>query len=49
MTGFFRKRAVSQIDELLINGKRYNEEQIKDLLKRFGHEILPTTTKKKKG
>lgn len=33
MTGFLKERAVSQIDEILINGKRFKEEQIKEVLK----------------
>lgn len=48
MTGSLKGRAISQIDKLLINGKEYTEEQIKDLIKRFGHEIIPISKKTKK-
>lgn len=33
MTGYLRDRPVGQVDELLINGKRFKEEQIKEVLK----------------
>ena len=47
MTAFFKGRAVSQVDKLLINGKEYTEKQIKDLIKRFEHEIIPAEKKKR--
>ncbi len=33
MTGFFRGKGVSQVDEILVNGKRFSEKQLKEILK----------------
>ena len=33
MTGFLKEKAISQIDEVLIDGKRYTEEEIKKAIK----------------
>lgn len=43
MTGFLKGKAISQVDELLMNGKRFTEKQIKEVMK----DIEPF--KKKKG
>jgi len=43
---FFKGRAVSQVDELLIDGERYAESDIKKIIKENG---LKPATKKKKG
>ena len=48
MTGFFKGRAKSQIDKLLIDGEEYTDKQIKDLVKRFNHEIIPAEKSNKK-
>jgi len=33
MTAFFKKKAVSQVDEILIEGKFYTEHEIKKIIK----------------
>lgn len=38
MTGYLKGKAVSQVDELLIDGKRYSEAEIKELLKKIDKE-----------
>ena len=43
MTGFLKGKAITQVDELLINGERYTEQQIKEILK----GIEPTKKAKK--
>ena len=40
MTGYLKGKPISQVDMLLIDGKEYTEAQVKDLLKRFSHEIV---------
>lgn len=35
MTGFLKGKAISQIDELLIEGKRYKEADIKEIIKKM--------------
>lgn len=47
MTGFFKGKGKSQIDKLLIDGKEYTDKQIKDLVKRFAHEIIEVKKGKK--
>ena len=32
MTAFFKGRAVSQVDEILINGKKYKSEDLKKMI-----------------
>lgn len=46
MTGFLRGRAVSQVDELLIDQERYSEWDIKEMITKHG---LKPIAKKKKG
>ena len=48
MTGSLNNRYISQIDKVLIDGKEYTDTQIKDLVKRFNHEIVPVEKGKKK-
>jgi len=48
MIGFLKGKTKSQIDKLLIDGKEYEESQIKDLVKRFEHEIIPVEKKRGK-
>lgn len=45
MTGFFREKARGQIDVILINGQKFGEEQIKELLK--GVKANPILKKEK--
>jgi len=33
MTGFLKGKGVSQIDEILMDGKRFSEKQLKEILK----------------
>ncbi len=33
MTGFFKGRAIGQVDTVLINGKPYTDKEIRELLK----------------
>jgi len=33
MTAFFKQKAVSQVDEILIEGKKYSEVEIKQMIK----------------
>ena len=33
MTGFFKGKAISQIDKILIDGKEYTEAELKQILK----------------
>lgn len=47
MIGFLKGKAISQIDKVLIDGKEYTDEQIKDLVKRFNKEITPVKKSKK--
>lgn len=44
MTAFLKGKAVSQFDEMLINGKRFHQEQLKEILK----DIEPKKPTKKK-
>jgi len=44
MTGFLKEKAVGQVDEVLINGKRFCEKQIKEVLK----DVVPWDKKKVK-
>ena len=34
MTAFFKGKARSQVDELLIEGKRYSEKELKEIIKK---------------
>lgn len=33
MTAFFKGKGVSQVDEVLIEGKRYTDKELKEILK----------------
>lgn len=33
MTGFFKGKAVSQVDAILVDGQRFEEKQLKEILK----------------
>ena len=44
MTGFFKGKGVSQVDEILVNGKRFGEKQLKEVLR----DVEPYPIKKKK-
>lgn len=33
MTGFLKGKAISQVDMILINGKKYTEAELKQILK----------------
>lgn len=35
MTAFFKGKAVSQVDEILIDGKSYTEDEIKEVVKKI--------------
>jgi hypothetical protein len=45
VTGFFKNNAVSQIDIILIDGKKYSEKDIKEFIK---NGLTEHTDKKKK-
>jgi len=36
MTGFLKGKAVGQVDKILVNGKPYTEEEIKEIIKNKG-------------
>ena len=48
MTGYFRDKAVSQIDAILVDGQKYGEKQLKALLKDVVAEPLSKSKKGKK-
>ena len=41
MTAFFKSKAVCQVDEVLVNGKRISEVQLKEILK----DVVPWSKK----
>ena len=41
MTAFLKDKAVGQADEILANGKRFSEAQLKEILK----DVVPWTKK----
>jgi len=45
MTGFFKGRAVSQVDELLCEGKRFSLEDVCKIIRE--HKIEPASKSKK--
>lgn len=44
MTGFLKGKGVSQVDEILVDGKVFSEKQLKEILK----DVAPWDKKKVK-